>query len=756
MTPPAEDRRSKRFSGSLTAIGEAFRTRLSLRYSFLFYVLFTFAALRVADPNLVKLVRHKVFDFYQTIEPRKVNNFPVVIADIDEPSLKAYGQWPWRRTLLAELIGKLTRAGAIVIGIDVLFAEKDRLSPPALAHELPKLSAGAKKELEAMPANDTVFANAMRRSRVVLGISGLQEPGAGETAKNLPAAKIATVGGNPTPFLVHYADLIPLVGELAQAASGVGLVNIVPASDGVVRQAPALARVGGRNFLSLSIELLRVATGASTTLVKLDKNGVTGIAVAGALLPLDRNGQFWLHFSGHKQQRFISIRDFLEGKIPPQRVAHKIVLIGTTAVGLHDLKATPLDAAVAGVEVHAELIESILSNALLVRPNYATGLELMVLVGVGLLLIFTVQRTGAVVGVLIGGAVAVSLVGLSWYLFAEKNLLFDFTTPMAANFVLYSCIVVQKFYNEERSKRAIRSAFSHYLSPELVEKLAESPNQLVLGGETKTITIMFSDIRQFSTISEGFAGDPQALTRLMNRFLSPLSDVIQNTSGTIDKYIGDAIMAFWNAPLNDADHAEHACLAALGMVEALAALNHQLETEAKEAGRDFIPIRAGIGINSGDCVVGNLGSDRRFNYSALGDAVNLASRIEGLTKQYGVTILMGESTARLAPHLAFAEVDLVRVVGKDIPVRIYALLGDRSLAQDESFHAFLEVHETALQSYRSQEWADAIRALARVEELTPQGLDLSGLFATYRARIREYAVSPPPGDWDGVYRSEKK
>ena len=756
MSPPADDRRSTALPGLLSAMGKAFRNRISLRYSILVYILFSFAALKVFDPDVLKLMRHKVFDFYQTMEPRKVTSFPVAIADVDEAALKAYGQWPWRRTRLAELIDKLTRAGAIVIGVDVLFAEKDRLSPPALARELPNLSQSARQELAAMPENDTVFADAMRRSRVVLGISGMQEPGAGEAADKLPAAKIATVGGDAAPFLVHYADLIPLVGELAHAASGVGLVNIVPETDGVVRRAPALGQVGGRNFLSLSVELLRVATGASTTLVKLDERGVTGIAVAGALLPLDRNGQFWLHFSGHKPQRFMSIKDFLDGKIPPQRIANKIVLIGTSAVGLHDLKATPLDPAVAGVEIHAELIESILSNALLVRPNYAIGVELIVLVGVGLLLIVAVQRTGAVVGVIVGAVVAVSSIGLSWYLFTQKNLLFDFTTPMAANFVLYSCIVVQKFYSEEKSKRAIRSAFAHYLSPELVEKLAVQPDQLVLGGQAKTITIMFSDIRQFSTISEGYAGNPQALTSLMNRFLSPLSDEIQKTSGTIDKYIGDAIMAFWNAPLDDADHAEHACVAALGMVGALSELNRQLEIEARQAGREFLPIRVGIGINSGDCVVGNLGSDRRFNYSALGDAVNLASRIEGLTKQYRVTILAGESTVRLAPRLAFAEVDLVRVVGKDIPVRIYALLGGRTLREDEDFSAFLKAHDAALQSYRSQEWADAIRALARVEELAPRGLDLSGLFATYRDRIREYALSPPPGDWDGVYRSEKK
>ncbi len=722
----------------------------------LFYILFAIVVIKIADPEIVKFMRHKVFDIYQTIEPRHETNFPVAIADIDEASLKAFGQWPWPRTRLAELTDKLTKSGAVVIGFDILFAEKDRLSPPDLAQQLPGLSPSARQELLAMPANDAVFAAAIHKARVVLGLSALQYDSNASAVEKLPAAKIATLGGDARPFLLRFPGAIPVVGDLAHAAAGLGLVNIVPEPDGIVRRAPALAQVAGRNFLSLSMELLRVATGTPTTLVKLDKNGITGVVVAHALLPVDRSGQFWLHYAGHKPRRFFSIKDFLDGKVPPARIANKIVLVGTTAVGLHDLKPTPLDAAVPGVEIHAELIESVLSNALLVRPNYAVGLELIVLVVVGLFLIVFVQRTGAVVGLLAGAVIACILMGASWYLFAYKNTLIDFATPMVANFLLYFCIITERYLNEEKSRRTIRSAFSRYLSPELVRRLAAHPEQLVLGGETRNISIMFSDIRQFTRISEGYAGDPQGLTTLMNRFLSPLTDEIMKTAGTIDKYIGDAIMAFWAAPLDDPDHAEHACVAALHMVDALNDLNRQLEVEAKEVGRDFVPLRAGIGINTGESVVGNLGSAQRFNYSVLGDAVNLASRIEGLTKQYGVTILVGETTARLVPELALVEVDLVRVVGKEVPVRIYAVLGDRDLKRSENFQAFLKAHEAALQSYRAKAWADAGIAFSRAEQLTPEGLDLSGLFETYRQRLRDYAMAPPPEDWDGVHRTDKK
>ena len=733
-----------------------FRDKLSLRTAVLLYILLALAVTKAVNPLPLQIVQHKVFDIYQMVKPRVERNYPVIIADIDEASLKEYGQWPWPRTRLAELINKLRQAGAIVIGFDILFAEQDRLSPPDLARAFPSLPEDARRQLLSMPSNDTVFAGAIRSNRVVLGISGLASERSAFKIEKLPPAKIATLGGDANPFLIKYPGRIPLIGELAKASAGIGLVNVVPESDGIVRRAPALAQVRGRTFLSLAMEMLRVATGTPTTLIKLDKNGILSVVLAGAQIPTDRHGQFWLHFTGHDPKRFISIGDFLDGKLPANAVANKLVLVGTTAIGLHDLKTTPLDPAMAGVEIHAQLIESILSNSLLSRPNYFIGLELLILMVVGLFLIFFVMRTNAIYGLVAGAVMAIIFFGISWYLFAHKNYLVDFFTPLAADFLLYFCIIAEKYYSEEKSRRAIRSAFAQYISPDLVTVLAKNPNQLVLGGETRRITIMFSDIRQFTKISEGYAGDPQALTRLMNRFLSPLSDEILATSGTIDKYIGDAIMAFWNAPLDDPNHTRHACKAALRMVRALRILNEQLEAEANESGRAFVPLRAGIGLNTGDCLVGNLGSTKRFNYSVLGDAVNLASRIEGLTKQYGVMILLGEATAQLVPEFALIEIDLVRPVGKDIPVRIFALLGDADVKEEIDFKNFKKLFEAMLQSYRAGAWAEASDKLSAAEMHQPAGFDLSALVVTYRERISEFTKLPPPKNWGGVYQAARK
>ena len=279
---------------------------------------------------------------------------------------------------------------------------------------------------------------------------------------------------------------------------------------------------------------------------------------------------------------------------------------------------------------------------------------------------------------------------------------------------------------------------------------------LVLGGETRQISVMFSDVRQFTAISETYRDDPQGLTTLMNRFLTPLTDVIMDHKGTIDKYMGDAIMAFWNAPLDDEQHAGNACDAALLMLAELQDLNTHLEEEAAEAGRDFIPLKAGIGINTGTCLVGNLGSTRRFNYSALGDAVNLASRIEGLTKQYRLSILTGDDTVQLAKDHAFIEVDMIRVVGKKIPQRIFALLGGPELAASENFKNFLELHKRAINGYRAMEWADASFALASAEKDLPRGVDLTGLYGLYRDRIKQFQNNAPPKDWDGVYVATQK
>ncbi len=719
-------------------------------------LVFLFVMLRVWDPIPVELLRLKTFDIYQIVKPRKVTARPVVIIDIDEESLKTYGQFPWPRTRLAILIEKLHALGAAAIGFDILFPEQDRMSPKSLAGDIAGIDDTMRATLEKLPSNDMIFGNAIGGARVVVGQSGYHEPIGDASRKWQSEASFAYMGGKPDPFLLKFPGIIENVPEIETKAAGHGIVTIRPEQDGIVRRVPAVMKVKGKTSPALSIELMRVATGQKTILIKRDDAGLKSIVLAGAEIPTDRNGQVWVYFSKHDPTRFISIKSILEDELSPGALNGRLALVGASAVGLHDLKPTPVDGAVPGVEVHAQLIESVLTRSTLLRPNYAIGVEMLLIIVVGVGIVVLVPMLGALRVLVTGAAVAVILAAGSWLLYDRYLILIDVLLPLASSFAIYFVLTFINYFREELQRNAIRGAFGQYLSPALVQQLTQDPDMLVLGGETREITVMFSDVRQFTAISETYRDDPQGLTTLMNRFLSPLSDVIMERKGTIDKYMGDAIMAFWNAPLEDKAHAGNACDAALQMLSELSDLNIHLKREATEAGREFIPLRAGIGINTGNCLVGNLGSTRRFNYSALGDAVNLASRIEGLTKHYRLSVLTGDDTVRLAPDHAFIEVDMIRVVGKQIPQRIYALLGGPELAASASFREFLEQHQQAINSYRAMDWADASFALASAEKDLPAAVDVTGLYALYRDRIRQFQLNAPPKNWDGVYIATKK
>src|SRR5712664_3405308 len=329
-------------------------------------------------------------------------------------------------------------------------------------------------------------------------------------------------------------------------------------------------------------------------------------------------------------------------------IARKLVLIGTSAVGLLDVKTTPIDPVMPGVEIHAQVLESALTRAVLSQPNYGIAIEFCAALVLGILVIAFAPLFGPISLVAVGALFASLLVGTSWYFYTQHRLLIDFTYPLLSTTSIYLTLIFTSFVREQKQRRQIRSAFGQYLSPALVEQLAQAPEKLVLGGEEREMTIMFSDVRGFTSISESYKNDPQGLTALMNRFLTPLTNAILDRKGTIDKYMGDAIMAFWNAPLDDREHQLNACEAALDMLERVDALNQQRQIEAEEADRPFIPLNVGVGLNTGTCVVGNMGSDMRFDYSVFGDSVNLASRLEGQSKEYGFPIIVGSRTALAA------------------------------------------------------------------------------------------------------------
>jgi len=835
-------------------------------------VLAAVLAVKAWDPWPVEALRLKVFDLMLQLAPRTETAWPVVILGIDEPSLEAYGRWPWPRARLAELVDAATRQGAVAIGFDVIFPDADRA------------------------ADDDAFAAAMRQSRVVLGRGVTAEGGTAEPPRPTP---VAQVGGDPLPLLHRFRGVLANVPELEQAALGRGVLTLAPELDGVVRKVPAMVAVGNRALPSLAIEMLRVATGGQALAIRRDEAGIAGIVVGGVFVPTDRNGLIWVNYGPSVPQRYVSARDLLEGRAEG-RLAGKLVLVGAAAAGLGDVKATPLNASIYGVETHAQLLETVLAGRHLARPAYATGAELALLLAAGLLLVAVVPLVGARWTAMAALATFAAILAVAWWQFRGHGLLFDPAWPVLALLLVYGALQYGGHVSAETGRRRIREAFNHYLAPELVDRLAAAPERLRLGGEVKEMTVMFADIRGFTALSERFAQDPEGLTRLMNRFLTPMTDAVLEHRGTIDKYIGDCVMAFWNAPLDDGRHASNALVSALDMSRRLGNLNRELRAEANaadgsggqreeyrmarryglgigverdparafamlregaehgfanaqyalgkayrdgegtapdsgEAARWFlaaaeqgyakaqrhiglrllrgdgierdevaglawltiaaaqglaaaeslrsgagadlpaaivleaerrarlwkppatggraIQLEMGIGINTGACVVGNMGSTQRFSYSVLGDPVNLASRLESLCRSYGVPIVTSEFTVARAPGFAVVELDLVAVKGKAAAARTYGVLGDHTLRESDPFRELLAVHQGMLEAYRGRRWQEA-RAL--LPECVRLGEPLEFLYDLYARRLDQYEADPPGPEWDGVFVARSK
>jgi len=708
------------------------------------------AALRIADPAPVEELRDRTFDTFQLLKPRAKAVRPVTIVDIDEPSLAKLGQWPWPRTELADLITNLTNLGAVAIAFDVVFSEPDRLNPEAAAGTMRYLDEATRARLRDLPSNDQILADAIRRSRVVLGETGLAAVRS-ELNKDLPLTGVATLGGDADPFLFKFPGLLRNIPILEQAAAGRGLFSIKTERDGIIRRVPMVLEAQGKIMPSLSLEILRVITSTPTLLIKADRAGIRSVAVHGLDIPTDRNAQIWLHFAPQDPSIYVSASDVLDGRAPLDKIKGKLVLIGTSAVGLNDIKTTPVSSVMPGVEVHAQVLESVLTRDQLVRPNYMIVVELLTAMVLGLLVIVFLPNLGPVMLVVVGALFASLLAGASWYSYTQHKLLVDFTYPLLSTTAIYLTLIFSSFVKEQAQRRQIRSAFSQYLSPALVEQLAHSPEKLVLGGEEREMTIMFSDVRGFTSISESYKRDPQGLTALMNRFLTPLTNAILARKGTIDKYMGDAIMAFWNAPLDDPQHEINACEAAVDMLERIDELNRQRELEAKQGGHVYIPLNVGVGLNTGTCVVGNMGSDLRFDYSVLGDSVNLASRLEGQSKEYGFPIIVGSRTAlAVKEKFAILELDFIMVKGKKEPEVIYAIAGREDVAHSGRFQRLRNLTIEMLGCYRSRDWHGALAAIDRGRK-SDDARTLKLLYDLYEARILNYQNNPPPDDWNGAF-----
>lgn len=723
--------------------------------------------LRANDPQPVQQLRNIVFDTYQRLDPRPYDPaVPIRIGDIDEKSLQKFGQWPWSRAQIAKIIDRLGELGAAAVAIDILLAESDRTAPQAVAATLPDdvAFATAKAMMSQLPNPDETLADSIAKVPTIVPFATLATDPL--RPQDLPRAKagFAFAGTPPTAFMRNWKYWIASLDLFQKAAAGVGSVNADPDLDGIIRSVPLVVLVPdpspdiNEHFRgSLAAEALRVAQQQTTYSIKStgansergfgDDLGVAKIKIGQAIVPTTYDGSILLYDSGHKPERFFSLADVMDPDFDPSIVAGRIIFVGASVEGLRDFKPTPLFANMAGVEIHAQIAEQIISGTYLERPYWAFVVEGMGLAVLGLVLTILAQLRVALIGLAVAVIAIVGSFGTSYYLFQTKGLLVDPFYPAGTAFLIFVTSTLIGYIRTEREKAQVRGAFSLYLSPVLVDQVSRNREQLKLGGENRPLTVMFCDIRGFTKMSEGL--DPQQLTHVINQFLTPMTDIIQAHGGTIDKYIGDCIMAFWNAPLNIPQHERKAVAAAFSMRHDLVKLNETFAEEAARTGAKRIEIKIGIGLNTGIACVGNMGSKQRFGYSALGDTVNTASRLESLSPAYFVDLVLGEETAAAASDFALLELDQVRVKGKNLPVRIFTGLGDEKVAKSNSFVSLKSLHDAMLGAYRDQSWSAAKASLALAREAAPESL--AKFYDMYEARIAEYVANPPPADWDGVY-----
>jgi adenylate cyclase len=702
-------------------------------------------ALRIADPEPVARLRLSVFDSYLNVAPRPLDEtLPVRIVDIDEPSLAKVGQWPWPRTKLAAIIDALKAAGARTITLDLILAEPDRLSPGEFAKlfgDVPQL-APMIAEASSLPSNDDRLAAAIAGAPITLGIAG-EDGGSRKAAP--PRARFAFAGDDPQGFVPRFSGVIGDLPVLTSAAVGLGAVNWTPQRDQVLRRIPLLLSVGGKLYPSLPLETLRVALKETTIFVRSSggsgvpafgqRTGVESVRVGSTVLPTDANGELWLRFAKPDPRRYIPAHTILDSSFDAKSIAGRDIFIGTSAVGLLDLRATPLDSAVPGVEIHAQALEQMLAGDHLMRPAYATGAELLFLVGIGAAVSWLIYRLGAVATAVIGALAILAVFAASWLAYRQAGLLFDPVYPSLAILVLYLATSLNSYIETELERNRVRSAFSHYVAAPLVEELARNHDKLKLGGETREVSLLFADVRSFTTLSEGLTAEE--LIRFLNELFTPLTEVILAERGTIDKFMGDAVMAFWNAPLADPRHASNACRAALRMQEELVGLNAGWAEAAAQRGEAAVPVRIGIGLNTGECCVGNVGSPQRFDYSILGDVVNVASRLEETTKTYRCPIIAGERTATEAPEMAFLEIDAAKIRGKERSERIFALIGDEAVAASARFRELHKAHGKLQQAMRAGDAAAVGEALKACSALA--WAEVAPLYEALKSRIPQAA-----------------
>lgn len=682
-------------------------------------------------------------------------NFPgIVIVDIDEKSLAEEGRWPWPRDKVARLVDELfDRYQVIAAGFDIVFAEPDDSGLRILGKIEKKLDGHAERRvIESIRPEleyDKLLAQSLAGKPVVLGYYfdlGSHQHDSGMLPE--PLFKGEAIKNSSTDFISAsgYGANLPI---LQQAVTEGGDFNFIPDFDGITRRVPMLIEYGGNYYESLTLGLARAALGIDNVkpVIRRESSGysaVESLEIGSLRIPLDEYACSLIPFRGGRGTfHYVSAADVLHGRTSPSVLEGKIVLVGTTAPGLLDLRSTPVGVGYPGIEAHANMLAGILTQSIKQSPPYLDAVNLTTLLVTGLLLIGLLPKLSPMKSVLLALIVLAAIVSGNLAAWKYGNFVIPLASPLLLTISLFALDTILGYFLETRAKKQISDLFGQYVPPRLVDEMSKNPDEFDMKSESREMTVMFSDIRDFTRISEGL--DPETLSAIINEYLTAMTKIIYSHHGTVDKYIGDAIMAFWGAPVRNPDHAQDGIMAAIEMQEALKDLNQQFESKG------WPKLRIGIGVNTGTMNVGNMGSAFRKAYTVMGDSVNLASRLEGLTKYYGVGILLGEDAVRASKGIVYEEIDRVMVKGRLEPLAIFqplGLEGEVSLADLDEAQRF----EKALLCYRKKDWENSQAMLQALLHSHPEKL----LYSLYLERISSFIDHPPPEDWNGVYAFQTK
>ena len=745
----------------ITAMSSAARTRmvrLVTRVAISVIALAFFAMHVAGNPRfeIIDRVENYLYDVRIRMTMPSTLDDRIVIIDIDEASQAELGQWPWPRNTLADIIDRLfDDYGITVLGLDALFAEAEETSAERVIATLAASEVGqdpaVRLQLERLRDSldsNIRFAESLIARDVIMGFVFKDYLGDNEPRETgvlpAPIIRAAQLQGVEVPFLraAGFAGNLPALQE--NAVGGGFFDSPIIDADGVFRRAPLVQEYRGDLYPSLALAVAHTALGApGTSLVFAPGERMSGIELESFRLgdieiPVNEQVAVYIPYRGPQESfRFVSAKDVLSGAAPREALEGRIALLGASAAGLLDLRSTPVGQRYIGVEVHANLVAGILDNAIRQQPAWSNGLEMTLLFVIATLMALVVPRLMPLTALaFVVGVLAVTMAGNLW-MWSSLGLVVPLASLLVFTVLTAMLQITYRFFVEQRNKRHLSQVFGQYIPPSLVEEIDETGEEISLEGETREMSVLFSDVRGFTTISEGL--DATELTRMINEFLTPFTYAIQHQRGTIDKYMGDCVMAFWGAPLADPDHARHAVLAAFEMLAAVRALDEPFRA------RGWPAIRVGVGIASGDMNVGNMGSEFRIAYTVMGDTVNLGSRLEGLTKQYGVDIIVSERTAQLVPEFTFRELDLVRVKGKNEPVAILEPVGPSDSIAAATAEE-LALYTEALAAYRRKEWTVSQNAFQTLKDRTEHLL-----YTMYLDRIEQFGREPPPGDWDGVF-----